>query len=133
MEDLTMEQLQARLAAVEAEKTEALEKVASLEADKKSADAAVKKLKAENADAKAKAKAAEAEAKKAAPVSFDVEEDGGDVKYEFTAPKLTWDDGSVVDVRALSESDDKKDQELYAEICAKLVQRGSGLVRRKED
>lgn len=71
------------------------------------------------------------------PVSFEVESEEDPNKtltYEFTAPALTWDDHQVYNIRELSESKEKAGQQLFEEICAKLVQRQSGLVRlRKED
>jgi hypothetical protein len=102
----------------------------------KAAKSEEKAAKAE-ADVRSIQRAAKAEAKKNAPVSFEVEDDeekgieGGE--YEFTAPTLTWDDNQVYNIRKLSESKDDKENELFAEMCAKLVQRKSGLVARKED
>jgi hypothetical protein len=93
------------------------------------------KLEKTNKSNQAKLKEVEAKEKKQRPVSFVVDEEPG-VKggeYEFTAPALTWDDNQVYNIRALAESKDEAEQQLFDEICAKLVQRSSGLVRRKED
>jgi hypothetical protein len=77
-----------------------------------------------------------AELKKNSPVSFEIEEDvENDIEggtYEFTCPTFTWDDNSVINVRELSASKDEKDKKKYEEICAELVYRKSGIVRRKE-
>lgn len=72
------------------------------------------------------------------PTIEGVEKDGdieaGD--YQFTAPTFTWDDGSVVNVRELmadAESSDEKVSSAAQVIIAKLLQRKSGILRRKED
>jgi len=98
----------------------------------------------ENADALEKDNAAKSKELKALavktktlkPVSFEVESEDGKktLTYEFTAPSLTWDENNrVYNIRKLSESESKADQQLYEEICAKLVQRNSGLVRLRKE
>lgn len=84
------------------------------------------------------------EAQKAAkadslPVVEGVEEDtANDIEagdYEWTAPLFTWDDGNVIDVRELmadAASDEEKVSQKATVIIAKLLQRKSGLLRRKE-
>lgn len=76
-------------------------------------------------------------AEKKAPQSlpkFEVDDDeehdieGG--TYQFTAPTLTWEDNSVIDVRKLAASKEKKHVALYEEICARLVQIKSGLLKK---
>lgn len=130
MEGLTLEQLQARLATAEAEKAEAQAKASALQAEKDAAKAEAEKLATDNRKLTAVVDAIEEEKAKTAPVSFEVEDDGA---YEFTCPAFTWDDGSVINVRELANSKDEKDQEKYATICAHLVARESGIIRRKED
>lgn len=126
--------MQARLASLQADKDAAQAEVKALAAKAEDQAADIKKLKAHNAKLE---KTAKEEAAKNSPVTFEVEEDaengieGGE--YEFTAPTLHWDDNSIVVVRELANSKDVKDQERYATICAELVARKSGLVRRKED
>jgi hypothetical protein len=85
----------------------------------------------------AKLEAENAALKKASPLllpSFEVDDDAAnDIEggvYQFTAPALTWDDGLVIDVRKLAASEEKKYQALFAEICAKLVQQKSGLLKK---
>jgi len=98
------------------------EEAAALESDN---EAKSKELKSLSAKSKAEK-----------PVSFEVEsEDGKEtLVYDFTAPALTWDDNQVYNIRKLSESKEKADVQLFEEMCAKLVQRSSGLVAlRKED
>lgn len=91
-------------------------------------------LEKDNEAKTSKLKALEKKAKKERPVTFEIEEsDDKNGEYEFTAPTLTWDDNNVYDIRKLSESNEKADTQLFDEICAKLVQRNSGLVRRKGD
>lgn len=111
MAEETKEELQARLATLEAEN---------------------KKLVSEK---KKLLKEALAEAAKTAPVSFEVEGDAENEsgEYEFTAPTFTWDDNTVIDVRELANSTNSKDKEKFASICAELVHRKSGIVRRKEN
>lgn len=130
MEGLTLEQLQARLATAEAEKAEAQAKASALEAEKEATKAERDQLAADNKKLSAVVDAAQEEKAKTAPVEFEVEDDG---KYEFTCPTFTWDDGSVINVRELANSKNEKDQEKYATICAHLVARESGIIRRKED
>jgi hypothetical protein len=88
-------------------------------------------LQSENTQLKASVKTAKA----AELPSFEVDEDEeNDVEggtYQFTAPRLTWDDNQEYDVRALAASKEKKDMELYDTICAELVLRKSGLVALK--
>lgn len=140
MEELTIEQLRARLATAEAEKAEALAKASAAEAEKDAVKAVAEKVSAEadeilaeNKKLSAVVSAAQEEKAKTAPVEFEVEEGEAAGKYEFTCPTFTWDDGSVIKVRELANSKSEKDQEKYATICAHLVQRGSGIIRRKED
>ena len=160
MEELTLEQLQARLAAAESGKAEAEAKASALQAgksaaeakaeqlaaDKEEAEMEVSKLKtsrenmreyadkieAENAELSAVVNAAKAEAKKTAPVEFETED--GDT-YEFTCPTFTWDDSSVINVRELEAEAERNEKaaEKYATICANLVARESGIIRKKED
>jgi hypothetical protein len=85
----------------------------------------------------AKLEAENASLKKAAPQllpSFEVDDDAdNDIEggtYQFTAPALTWEDNSVIDVRVLAASVEEKHQALYEEICAKLVQIKSGLLKK---
>jgi chromosome segregation ATPase len=143
MEELTLEQLQARLATAETEKAQAIaEKTA---AEQRAEDAQAEKtalerandklseaheeLQQSHAELEEKLSAAEKEAAKNEPVSFETE----DGEYEFTCPKFTWDDNKVYNVRELANDESQKGQEFYAEICAKLVQRNSGIISRKED
>jgi hypothetical protein len=74
---------------------------------------------------------------KPAPVTFKVKDDekngieGG--TYEFTCPTVTH-KGEVINIRQL-EADAKKDKkalEKYQSLCATLVVKRSGAVRRKE-
>jgi hypothetical protein len=130
MEELTIEQLRARLATVESEKADAQAKASAALAEKDAVKAEAEKLHAENKKLSAVVDAVEEEKAKTAPVSFDVEDDG---TYEFTCPTFTWDDGSVINVRELANSKVEKDQDKYATICAHLVARESGIVRRKEN
>ena len=123
MEELTIEQLQARLAAAEAEKD-----AAKSEAEKLKAENDI--IHADNLKLSAAVNAVEEEKAKTAPVSFE-EEDG--YKYEFTCPTFTWSDGRVINVRAMANSKDEKEQEEFATMCAHLIQRNSGIIRRKED
>lgn len=134
MEVLTNEELQARLATLESDKKALEEKAEALENEKAASEEKLAKLKSEND----KLQAINKEIVSPNSVTFEVEEDEDDADsepgtYEFTAPLLTWDDASIIDIKALSESKEKADQQLYAEICATLVQRKSGLVRRKEN
>jgi len=134
--------MQARLASLESENAGLKSKNETLEADKAAAEeqaSAIQAAKAASDAALAEAQAQlKAEVEKGSPLSFTIEEDSEelDVKagdeFEFTAPTCTWDDNSIVNFRELAASKEKKDQELYAEICAHLVQRKSGLIRRKE-
>lgn len=104
------------------------------------------KKKLADAEAKASALAAEkaaleesvaAEKKASAPVSFKVKADekagieGG--TYVFTAPSFTH-KGEVINVRQLEAAagKDKKALEKYQSLCAMLVTKGSGIVKRKE-
>lgn len=169
MADETLEQLQAKLAALTSQKEAAEQKAAEAEAkvtllaEEKDAVVAEKKkleedldtvseekelLAEENQKLSSEVKAVNAEAAKNAPVSFEVEDDeekgidGGD--YEFTCPTFTWDDGSVVNVRerfaklrvlAEQKSLTKEEKEFVHQLqtmCAELVKRQSGIVRRKE-
>lgn len=130
MEELTLEQLRARLATAESEKAAAQAKASALEAEKDAIKATAEQLAVDNEKLSSVVTAAQEEKAKTAPVEFEVEEDG---KYEFTCPTFTWDDGSVVNVRELANSKNEKDQEKYATICAHLVARESGIIRRKED
>ena len=122
-------EMQARLASLEKEKSELQAAKDALEVDKAAADEKV-------ADLSAKLKE---EVEKDAPLSFEISEDNEDLDvkegdvFEFTAPTCTWDDNSIVNFRELAASKETKDQERYALICASLVQRKSGLIRRKED
>jgi len=123
---MTPEELQAKLATLEAEKAElATAKEAS---DKKAADQAK-----ELAQLKKEKQAA-------APVTFTVEKAGSSGKghdweagtYEFTCPKFTHQKGSEfieVDVREMDGSEDAKVRQLFNEIKAELVASGSGIVR----
>lgn len=110
--ELTPEEMKALIATLEAEKAESAEKQAELE----------KQLKASKAEVKAKKDAEK-------PVTFTIE--GKNKKenkeYEFTCPSFTWDDGTVYNVRDL----EKNDPELFDVICAKLVQRKSGVIALK--
>lgn len=143
MEGLTLEQLQARLATAEAEKAAAESKAAAAIAEKEAAKAQADKLAAENSeilmDAQKLAEenrklsavvdAVEEEKAKTAPVEFDL----ADETYEFTCPTFTWDDGRVINVRAMANSEKESDQVALAEMCQELVKRNSGIIRRKED
>jgi hypothetical protein len=113
--------------------------------------AKLNELQTANAEASAKlagaekaAKAARKDADKAGvvelPVIEDVEEDedneieAGD--YQFTAPTFTWDDGSVIKVTDLVANLSSKDKKVFEKaefIVASLLQRKSGLLKRKED
>lgn len=136
MEELTIEQLQARLAAAESAKAEAEVAKAEAEAkasfanaEKDAAKAYAEKLSDENKKLSAVVSAADEEKAKTAPVEFEY----GDDTYQFTCPTFTWEDGSVVNVRAMANSQDEKDQVAFAKMCKKLVEIESGIIRRKED
>ncbi len=93
-----------------------------------------------NAGLEEKLKEAIKEAKPDSLPTFEVDaDDENDIDggtYEFTCPTFTWDDNSIINVRELSaesESKDKKVAEKANAIIAGLVQRKSGIVRRKED
>lgn len=179
MEGLTLEEMQAKLASLTAEKealasekagfvgqlAEAEAKAAVLASEKAEAQAKASALAAEKDAAKADAEklkndyitvaserekaldlfykadkerhelaervaAVDAEARAKAPVEFETE-DGS--KYEFTCPTFTWDDGIVYNVRKLEEeaAKDAKAAEKYASICAQLIVRESGIIRKK--
>lgn len=120
----TLEELQAELAALAADKAAAEARAKAAEA--KAGDLEKKLSDVETAAAEVKAKTA--------PVEFKVKDGKQKGTYVFTCPTFTWDDGRVYNVRQLAE-DSKKDEkvaELYATICAHLVQRESGVIRRKE-
>lgn len=140
---MTNEELQARLATLEAEKKQLAEEKAA--AEKKLADEQAAAQQATSELKSLKQTLAE-EAAKTGPVTFSVEEDGEEVEFEFTAPTLTWDDNSVIDVRNLANQareivaridqgdkvskEDRAVFEKYQLICATLVSRESGLVQR---
>jgi hypothetical protein len=155
MEELTLEQLQARLAAAESEKAEALAKASAAEAQKNAAEAKASDAEAKASDLAAEKKSAQLalddaaaeiqtlksakkELEKAAKADSLPTFEADDDEYEFTCPTLTWDDNSVIDVRKLAAEaeEDEVAAEKFADICGKLVHRGSGIVRkveRKED
>lgn len=141
-----IKEMEARLSSLQNENDGLKSKNEALESDKASAEEQAIALQTAKAASDAALKEAQAQLKseveKTSPLSFTIdgmsEEDletlgveNGDV-FEFTAPTCTWDDNSIVNFRELAASDEKKDRELYALICAKLVQRNSGLIRRKE-
>lgn len=131
-EQLSIEELQARLAAAEAEKADAQARASALEAEKEAIAAEKEKLEADYRSVAAEreqfatlAEKAAAEKAEKAPLSFKTED--GEV-YEFTCPTFTWDDGRVIDPKKLVK--DNPDE--FATICGHLIQRNSGIIRRKE-
>ena len=86
-------------------------------------------LEAENSDLRSSA-SDKAEEKSDKPIRFKatVEDEDGKKSaktFEFTAPAFTWDDNRVYKVKELNKDNAK----LFAEVCAKLVQRESGLIK----
>lgn len=127
MESLTMEEMQARLASLEADKKELQDALEKSSTENKKLSTANKQL----------AKAAKAEAEKKAPPSIEVE-GSGDIEsgtYVFTAPSFTWDDGKVINTRQLvadAQSENEKVSQRANSIIADLLARQSGILRRKE-
>ncbi|MEJ0030927.1 MAG: hypothetical protein WDO15_11380 [Bacteroidota bacterium] len=86
-------------------------------------------LEDENEQLSTKLDSANTELKKDELPTFEMEVSKGKKDtYQFTAPTLTWDDGSVQDVRHLASSEDEEDEKIYTDICRALVARKSGLV-----
>jgi chromosome segregation ATPase len=158
MEGLTIEEMQARLASLTAEKealasqnaeaqakatelaaskAEAEAKVKALSEDKEWAEEQINKLAEEKAEISmernklaSRVSAIDAEARKAAPVEFETED--GD-EYVFTCPTFTWDDGIVYNVKALEAEAEKnqKAAEKFASMCVHLIKIESGIIRKK--
>jgi hypothetical protein len=132
-----------RAAEAETAKIAAEEKAAKAQAEADNIASTLEAVKAVNEELSSKVEAAAEEAAKSAPVSFETD----DAEYEFTCPSFTWDDGRVINVREqhneyrriqkLEEDDVSKSEKEFAEeweaICGHLVNRGSGIIRRKED
>lgn len=123
--ELTIEQLQERLAAAEAEKAKLAARNEELTELTEKAEAEKAELAARNEKLASLAQKAEVEKAEKAPLAFTTED--GTV-YEFTCPTFTWDDGRIIDPKKLAK---EKPEEL-AEIAGHLINRNSGIIRRKE-